>query len=191
MSSRLYTFTGGAAGPWKVRGQRTCLGAPLPPVDFVEVLAGEAPAPAGGWALQGVTSNERYVVRAEKQDLVARQQGLGRAEATRAALIPLRKNEAWWALTQDERRAVFEEQSHHIRIGMKHLPPIARRLHHCRDLAGPQPFDFITWFEYAPAHEADFDALLAELRATVEWTFVDREVELRLERASARDGTTA
>src|SRR2546428_7160638 len=30
-----------------------------------------------------------------------------------------------------------------------YLPAIARRLYHCRDLG--EPFDFLTWFEYAPA----------------------------------------
>ncbi|MGH8472822.1 MAG: hypothetical protein ACREVJ_10305, partial [Gammaproteobacteria bacterium] len=57
-------------------------------------------------------------------------------------------------------------------------PPIARRLHHSRDLG--EPFDFITWFDYAPEHERDFDALLAELRAGEEWTYVEREIDIRL-----------
>jgi len=73
-----------------------------------------------------------------------------RTYATRAALIPIRKSEAWWALAQDERRAIFEEQSKHIAIGMEYLPPVARRLHHCRELG--EAFDFLTWFEYAPEH---------------------------------------
>jgi hypothetical protein len=61
---------------------------------------------------------------------------------------------------------------------MEYLPAVARRLHHSRELG--EPFDFLTWFEYAPEHEAQFDAMLARLRATVEWRYVDREVELRL-----------
>ncbi|MDZ4852461.1 MAG: hypothetical protein SGI77_24495 [Pirellulaceae bacterium] len=44
-------------------------------------------------------------------------------------------------MTQDERRAIFEERSHHISIGLKYLPAIARRLHHCRDFSEPEPFD--------------------------------------------------
>ncbi|MFX6201819.1 chlorite dismutase family protein, partial [Acinetobacter baumannii] len=82
------------------------------------------------------------------------QQGLGRPEARCAALIPIRKNPAWWALAQDERRAILEEQSHHIAIGLEYLPPIARRLYHARELG--QPFDFLTWFEYAPEHAEAF-----------------------------------
>jgi hypothetical protein len=62
-------------------------------------------------------------------------------------------------------------------IGLRYLPPTARRLHHFRDLGGP--FDFITWFDYAPEHECDFDALLAELRASEEWTSVEREIDIR------------
>jgi chlorite dismutase len=108
---------------------------------------------------------------------------LGRPEATRGALIPIRKNAAWWALSQDERRELFEEQSRHTSLGMRYLPAIARRLHHCRDLASDEPFDFLTLFDYAPADEAAFDDLVAELRASPEWRYVDREVDLRLERS--------
>ena len=140
------------------------------------------PARETFWALRGITSNERYVDRAERAQLTAVQQGLDRTEATHAALIPIRKNAAWWALTQDERREVFEARSHHIRVGMKSLPHVARRLHHCRDLSDSEPFDFLTWFEYAPLHENEFDDMLAELRASEEWRYVDREVDMRLTR---------
>jgi len=51
-------------------------------------------------------------------------------------------------LAQDERRAIFEERSHHISIVLKYLPAIARGLHHCRDLSEPEPFDFLTLSEY-------------------------------------------
>jgi len=180
MSNRLFTFTGGPVGTWRVRSQVPYIGAPLLPVSHVEVINGNSPSPADGWSLRGITSNDRYVARAEKQELVSRQQGLGRPEASYAALIPIRKTASWWVLTQDERRAVFEEQSQHMRIGMKYLPPIARRLHHCRDLAEPEAFDFLTWFEYDPAHESAFEELLAELRASQEWTYVDHEVDIRL-----------
>ena len=83
-------------------------------------------------------------------------------------------------MPQDERRAIFEEISHHTEIGLAYLPAVARRLHHCRDIG--EPFDFLTWFEFAPEHEAAFDALLAQLRATREWEFVEREAEVRLTR---------
>lgn len=185
MTNRLFTFAGGSAGNWKVRSQLPFIGAPLPQVSFVDVINGSAPAPAGGWSLRGITSNDRYVVRTEKRELVSKQQGLGRSEATYAALIPIRKTASWWALTQDERRAVFEEQSQHMRIGMKYLPPIARRLHHCRDLADSEAFDFLTWFEYAPGHESAFDDLLVELRASEEWKYVDHEVDIRLVNSEA------
>ena len=77
------------------------------------------------------------------------------------------------------RRAIFEEKSRHIGLSMKYMPAIARRLHHSRDLG--EPFDFLTWFEFDPAHSGAFDDLLGELRATEEWIYVDREVDIRLE----------
>ena len=103
-----------------------------------------------------------------------------RPEATHAAIILISKSHTWWALTQDERRALFEEKSKHNAIGMKALPAVARRLHHCRDLEKVSAFDFITLFDYAPESEAVFDQLLTDLRSTEEWSYVSSEVEIRL-----------
>ncbi|OYX32960.1 MAG: chlorite dismutase [Brevundimonas subvibrioides] len=173
------TFTGGRTGDWGVTGIAAIAGPALPPVDRLSI-SDEADPLAGVWALTGTVSNVRYANRAEVGALRARQAGLDRPEATRAALIPIRKSEAWWALAQDERRDILEEQSRHTAIGLDYLPQIARRLHHSRDLG--EPFDFLTWFEFAPEHEAAFEQLLERLRATPEWTYVEREVDIRLER---------
>lgn len=176
------TFAAGAVGPWRIDRIAPVAGATLAPAPALTILEGpaaEAPASAA-WALRGTTSNTRYSMRAELDAMGARQEGLGRPRATRGALIPIRKSTAWWDMAQDERRAVFEEQSRHIGIGMDYLPAVARRLHHCRELA--EPFDFLTWFEFAPEDEPAFDAMLARLRATPEWRFVEREVEVRVSR---------
>ena len=105
---------------------------------------------------------------------------LGRPEATCAALIPIKKSAAWWELTQEERRQIFEDKSHHIAASLKYLPAIARQLYHCRDLG--EPFDFLTWFEFEPAHAEMFEELVGMLRATEEWNYVEREVDIRVER---------
>ena len=86
----------------------------------------------------------------------------------------------WWELTQEERRRIFEDQSHHIATGLKYLPEIARQLYHCRDLG--EPFDFLTWFEYAPQHASRFEDLVRALRASEEWSYVEREVDIRVTR---------
>jgi hypothetical protein len=91
-----------------------------------------------------------------------KQDPLGRAASTRAALIPITKSDAWWELPQDERRQIFEETSHHVATGLEYLPAIARRLHHGRDLG--EPFDFLTWFEFAREHASAFDELVDRLR---------------------------
>ncbi len=173
------TFVGGDHGPWRIESMTTVAGEGLKDAGCLQVVEGPRPfGLSGAWLLRGVTSNERYVERAERDALVARQEGLGRPRATAAALIPVRKSPAWWALAQDERRAILEERSHHIAIGLEYLPAIARRLHHSRDLG--EGFDFLTWFEFAPTDAAAFDEVLARLRATEEWTYVEREVEIRL-----------
>ncbi|MDP9397336.1 MAG: chlorite dismutase family protein [Actinomycetota bacterium] len=177
----LTVFAGGQAGAWQVLGVEPVTGPSLPPVSRLAVLDG---TPGGGldaaWALRGATSNGRYTRRNEQEALAARQAGLGRPEATRAALIPITKSDAWWALAQDERRDLFEETSHHITIGMQYLPAVARRLYHSRDLS--EPFDFLTWFEYALRDAPAFEELVSRLRATPEWNYVKREVDIRLAR---------
>ena len=202
--ARLYTFSGGSHGPWSITSITPVTGDSLPHaarLNLVEILnegstesLGAAPEAASrpdsssaseppastAWSLRGIVSNERYTTRSEKTELVAAQSALGRPEARHGALIPIRKSPAWWMLTQDERRAIFEEQSRHVQIGMKSLTPIARRLHHCRDLSETEPFDFLTFFDYAPEHANAFEDLVGELRRTEEWKYVDREVDVRL-----------
>jgi Chlorite dismutase len=181
-ATRLFTFVGGIVGPWQVARVECVAGEPLLAASRLSVVAGpvqELPSGAS-WALQGITSNERYVVREEKAALASKQEGLGRPASTQAALIPIRKTAAWWALSQDERRKVFEAQSQHIAIGLKYLPGVARRLHHCRDLGPEEPFDFLTWFEYASSQAEAFSELVRTLRASPEWEYVDREVDIRL-----------
>lgn len=179
---RLFTFVGGTAGRWSVAAVRAVTGESLPVVSRLDIVNGSVSAEGAAWVLRGVTSNERYATRPEKTELAARQVALGRPTATHAALIPIRKSAAWWALTQDERRAIFEEKSGHTRTGLKYLPAVARRLHHCRDLGEQEPFDFLTLFDYAPADAPAFEQMVAELRASEEWKYVEREVDIRLVR---------
>jgi len=165
-----------------VRSQDTLSGVPIARVEAIEMVDGIAaklPADAS-WSLHGVTSNDRYATRAEKTELIAKQVPVGRPEATQAALMLLRKSAEWWALTQDERRAILEEESHHIAIGMRYLPAVSRRLLHCRDLGVEAPFDFIGFLDFAPENEAAFDRMLAQLRATKEWSYMEREIDIRL-----------
>src|SRR5439155_26513104 len=128
----MFTFLGGVTGSWRILRMEAVAGEPLPQALSVEVVNSliVSPPPGAVWLLRGVTSNERYVTRAERQLLVAKQPALGRPEAVQAALIPIRKSNAWWELTQDERRELLEERSEHIKTGLRYLPAVARRLYH-------------------------------------------------------------
>jgi chlorite dismutase len=176
------TFAAGRSGGWRIERITAVSGEALPHAERMAVLEGDEAKSSNGadWTLRGVTSNARYTNRPELNALVAVQAGLHRPQATCAALIPIRKTAAWWDLAQDERRAIFEEQSRHIRIGLDYLPAVARRLHHCRELG--EAFDFLTWFEYDPEHAQAFEDMVARLRDTPEWRYVDREVDIRLRR---------
>ena len=181
-NSRATTFIGGRTGSMSVVSHTTISGRPVARVDGVDMVAGvTADLPAGAlWALHGVTSNDRYTTRVEKAELTSKQAPVGRPEATSAALILLRKRAEWWALSQDERRTILEEDSQHIAIGMRYLPAVARRLLHCRDLGNEAPFDFIGFLDFAPESQTAFDRMLDQLRATREWSFMDREIDIRL-----------
>jgi hypothetical protein len=174
-------FVGGTSGSWVIDRIDAVLGEPLPAAERLAALGATSAVPTGSvWCLRGVAGRERYVTRAEREALIGRQPELGRPEATRAALIPIRKTQAWWDLAQDERRAIFEERSRHIATGLEYLPAVARRLHHCRDLG--EPFDFLTWFEYGESDADAFEELVLRLRQTEEWAYVEREVDVRASR---------
>jgi Chlorite dismutase len=177
-----YSFIGGKQGAWRVADVRGILGSGLAHVERVNVVndaIAELPLNSS-WMLQSFTSNIRYAKRNELTTLQAVQPVLNRSEAVSAVLIPIKKSARWWEMAQDERRAIFEEESHHTAVGLDYLPGVARRLLHCRDLG--EPFDFLTWFEFAPEYTNAFDELLVRMRASKEWEYVEREVEVRLER---------
>jgi chlorite dismutase len=178
-------FRGGQSGAWRVTRFAPVKGASLAPtlslsvVHSLTIALPILPSPTS-WRLAGVASQPRNTERPEKEQLTAVQAEIGRPEATYAALIPIKKSAAWWELTQEERRQIFEDKSHHIASSLKYLPAIARQLYHSRDLG--ETFDFLTWFEYAPAHADEFEELVRTLRATEEWRYVEREVDIRMER---------
>ena len=93
MNARLFTFVGGEIGLWRVVRIETIVGESLVDVPRLDVISGPITALLEGakWMLRGMTSNERYVTREEKEKLAAKQPGLGRPEASCAALIPVRK----------------------------------------------------------------------------------------------------
>jgi hypothetical protein len=61
---------------------------------------------------------------------------------------------------------------------MRFLPAIARRFLYGRDLG--EPFDLVTWFEYSSRDQSIFDDLAGALRSSMEWQYIEREVDIRL-----------
>ncbi|MEB3218670.1 MAG: chlorite dismutase family protein [Nostocales cyanobacterium 94392] len=177
-----FSFIGGKQGIWKVVDVKGISGLSLQFVERVNVVNYAVPELPlnSSWVLQGFTSNIRYAIRDEVNALQAVQPVLNRLEAVCAVLIPIKKSFQWWEMAQDERRAIFESESHHTAVGLEYLPGIARRLMHCRDI--DESFDFLTWFEFAPKHTKAFDELLLRMRTSKEWEYVERELEVRLER---------
>lgn len=181
MNNNIFDFVGDDTGEWEVTSMVALKGDPIARVSHLKRVSSTIVEPKKGiWTLKGMVSNLRYTEKADKEKLVAIQEDLGRPKATCAAFIPIRKNEAWWNLAQDERRAIMENQSRHTPIGMQYLPAIARKLFHSRDIG--EPFDFLTWFEFAPEDETAFNELLIQLRQSEEWKYVDREIDIRLRR---------
>lgn len=179
MTNTIFDFIGCNSGEWKVTSMATLKGDSIASVSHLtKVSSNLVQTKTGIWTLKGIISNLRYTEKENKDKLVAVQEDLGRPNATLAAFIPIRKSEDWWNLAQDERHKIMENKSQHTQIGMKYLPAIARKLFHSRDIG--ETFDFLTWFEYAPDDAEAFEELLIALRKTEEWTYVDREIDIRL-----------
>src|SRR3954447_16145064 len=103
------TFTAGATGAWHIERTSAVCGEPLAPATRIAISEFPAERIAGLWSLRGVVSHPRYATSAELRQLPAAQPALGRPEAACAALVPIRKSDAWWTLGQDDRRAIFED----------------------------------------------------------------------------------
>jgi len=177
--SNTFDFIAGSSGEWKITKVSPFIGEAMEFAPFLSIVpTTDLNSSSGKWVLRGQTSNLRYTTRQEKDALTPIQAGLGRPKATMAALIPVKKSEEWWRMAQDERRTIFADRSQHPKIGMDYLPAIARKLYHSRDLG--EPFDFLTWFEYAPEHAQAFEELVKKLRMTQEWGYVTREFDVRL-----------
>jgi hypothetical protein len=132
----------------------------------------------------GLPQHLQYTTHAQRDDLAKRSRAEVPASAdTVAVIIPIRKSAAWWALPHDDRQAHFRSQDGrpgHTAIGAEYADRIYRKLYHSR-YAAEAGHDFITYFEFRRAHEADFRGLLASLRDTEknpEWGHVDREYEI-------------
>ena len=180
MTNTIFDFIGGNSGKWKVTAMTTLKGESLENISYLNKIPSTLmmQSESGIWSLKGVVSNLRYTEKEDKEKLIAIQEDLGRETATLAVFIPIRKSEEWWNLAQDERRKIMENKSKHTQIGMKYLPAIARKLFHSRDIG--EPFDFLTWFEYAPVDADAFEELVMLLRKTEEWKYVVREIDIRL-----------
>jgi hypothetical protein len=164
-NSPTYSFIGGDRGSWEVISMSQVAGEMLEPTPYFEVrneYLMKLPVDFR-WLLRGVASSQGQVF------------GTG---ATCAAFIPVKKKREWWEMTYEERLRISGEQFSDTEIGSGDFPGIARHLHHSRELG--EPFDFLTWFEYAPSNSAAFEELVLRMRSTEEWKYVEREVDVRL-----------
>jgi len=152
------------------------------------LLRVEAPGPlpplGRGFQAAGVVQHVLYTDADRRKELAAISAG---ERGPRAVLIPIAKNDAWWALAQDERDRFFRstgERPGHVEIGVRHARTIFRRLYHARYQPG-SAWDFLTYFEFADADRDGFRALLGALRDPAlnpEWSFVERETEIWMTR---------
>ena len=157
-------FVAGFEGLWLIEGMTAPRGEPLPPAARLSVVEGAAAEIAEGrWVLRGVVAGQGEDARAD-------QLPLGRAEARCAALLAVRMSPAWWERAEEDRRA--------LSANIEHGPAISRRIHRARDR--DEPFDVLTWFEYAPDLQSEANEVVARLRDSEEWSYVEREVDIRV-----------
>lgn len=180
VSESLFHYVGTSSGPWRVTEMKTLSGAPLKAVSHIQIAHGYVnplkSRPA--WVLKGAVRNTRFFTREERMPLNAHRFAPIPCETTCAALIPIRKSSDWWELDLEDRQQIVEQRSREISRGFGFIPAFARRLLYGRDLG--EPFDLVTWFEYSPTDANIFDDLASALRASEEWKFVEREIDIRL-----------
>ncbi len=95
--------------------------------------------------LNGLSKQANYVPRfseAMKTDLKAPSES-----GPYAAVIPIRKDAAWWTLEHDQRTAMMEE---HTQAALPYHKTVKRKLYHS---TGLDDFDFITYFETAKVED--------------------------------------
>ena len=160
----LVAFVAGSEGLWLIEGMSAPVGEPLPPAARLAVVEGaEAEIAEGRWVLRGVVAGQGEDARAD-------QLPLGRPEARCAALVAVRMAPAWWERAEEDRRA--------LSANIEHGPAVSRRIHRARDR--DEPFDVLTWFEFPPDRQPEVDEIAARLRDSEEWSYVEREVDIRL-----------
>jgi hypothetical protein len=176
------SFVGGSSGLWRIERMYPVVGEGLPVADRLDVRESFTLSPVqdGLWTLRGVTSNARYIIREEADELTRRQEGLMRPTATCAALIPIRKTEHGGLWRRTNGVAFLRKALTTPKLDWNICRPSPGDCIMSRELG--EPFDFLTWFEYAPEHQSAFEELVKRLRETEEWQYVDREIDLRLRR---------
>lgn len=180
-AEELYNYIGGRTGAWEVTELTANHGSPLARVSHLDITNGplERIPASTVWVLQGLVRSTRHVIREEHETRDSKRRN-GMAEATCAALIPIRKSAAWWALDKLARLEMTQLSSWSGLPGQQFLSAVVRRLQNGRDLSGQ--FDEVTWFEYAPRDASVFNDLLAAWRASDEWKYVERDCDMRLTR---------
>ena len=92
MTDNIFDFIGGDSGQWQILSLTKVTGEPLELTSHLKIIQSTTEKANNGlWVLKGVRSNLRYTESDEKARLTAIQADLGRPEATRAALIPIKK----------------------------------------------------------------------------------------------------
>jgi hypothetical protein len=84
-----FSFCAGSVGNWRIATIVAVAGESLPAAARLAVHSHTTDVRAATWRLRGVVSNTRYTTAAELEALDAVSPGLGRAEASCAALIPI------------------------------------------------------------------------------------------------------
>jgi hypothetical protein len=156
------------------------IGQPLEPAPFFEIrneYLMRVPVDFR-WLLRGVTSHQRFANTSKESCQMLPLPQLGRLGATCAAFIPLKKKQAWWELSEQEKLEIYSGDPLKTASSLRNFQGIANQLHHSRDLG--EPFDFLAWFEYKPEEAGAFEEMVACLRASEEWRYVEREVDVRL-----------
>ncbi|WP_447986648.1 chlorite dismutase family protein [Nitrospira sp. Nam74] len=104
----------------------------------------------------GMTKKANYVPNFPDETKAALKAPTDAGPKPYAVVIPIRKDAAWWLLTQEMRTRLMKE---HTDAALPYLKTVKRKLYHS---TGLDDFDFITYFE--TENLADFNRLVLALQ---------------------------
>lgn len=179
---KIFHYVGGTSGPWRITKIDTQIGLPLRAASHVDINVGPLASQPfnASWILRGVASSTRFITRDDASEFTLTSSPSHQSQTPCAALILIRRCYEWWNLDKAERTEFQKDREDLLHTNVPFFSTIAKRFQFQRKRN--ESFDFMAWIEYEASDAALLDEIASTFRRSREWFFVDREIDIRMER---------